>query len=179
MVLLSSGLIDGNLSLVMRGRKRLSAASRGFTLIELMLSLVIIGLLANLAVPTYRDEVEKSRLASLVVQINAFKDAMKIVHEADEADLTSSTGFNLAEPGNYPANLRDVLARTDIRYDNMRFLYVPVKTATGVSSINIMVMGLNPNGRRSLMNLSEILPDNYYKWATRGMVMLIPLVSLQ
>ena len=47
--------------------------SRGFTLIELNITLGIVAILSALALPSYRDYVERAHLAELMVQIDAMR----------------------------------------------------------------------------------------------------------
>ena len=45
--------------------------SRGFTLIELMIVIAIVGILASIAMPSYRDYIRKSEMAEVVTLGNA------------------------------------------------------------------------------------------------------------
>ena len=54
-----------------------SSRQRGFTLIELMIVVVVIGTLAMLALPTYRDSVRKSRRADAITEITRIQQAQE------------------------------------------------------------------------------------------------------
>ena len=66
-------------------RKRLSWAApqatlkqvEGFTLIELMLAVTIVGVLASLAVPNYLDFVEKARVAKTISELHGLTNEIK------------------------------------------------------------------------------------------------------
>lgn len=64
------------------GRAR---SHRGFTLIELNIVVAIVAILASVALPSYRDYVERARVAEVVLQIDAMRTKAQIV--AQEAGL--------------------------------------------------------------------------------------------
>ena len=53
------------------------AAQRGFTLIELMVVLVIIGVLASLVVPSVLDRVDEAKVTAARTDVNSLMEAMK------------------------------------------------------------------------------------------------------
>ncbi len=52
-------------------------ASKGFTLIELMIVVVIVGILASIALPAYQDSVRKSKRATAQGDLMSFANAME------------------------------------------------------------------------------------------------------
>lgn len=65
----------------MRNPKKLSHRARGFTLIELMITIAIVGILAGIALPSYRDYVEKSKLRTAQADVVALGMALENIRQ--------------------------------------------------------------------------------------------------
>jgi type IV pilus assembly protein PilE len=82
----------------------LRTASRGFTLIEIMVVVAIVAIIATIALPSYQDSVRKSRRADAVLALQR----IQIEQEKFRAECPSyATGFDTARvcittaPGSY------------------------------------------------------------------------------
>jgi prepilin-type N-terminal cleavage/methylation domain-containing protein len=66
---------------------------KGFTLIELMIVVAIVGILAAIAIPAYLDYTVKSKLSEVTAAMDALSTAASEYH--------ASTGYFPLETGNY------------------------------------------------------------------------------
>lgn len=74
-------------------------AQQGFTLIELMIVVAIIGILAAVALPAYQNYTKKAKFSEVVLATNAAKIAVEICAQ----DLNTLTGCS-ANANGIPAN---------------------------------------------------------------------------
>jgi MSHA pilin protein MshA len=63
----------------------------GFTLIELVIVIVILGILASVAIPRYEDMREQARVATLKGQLGSIRSAVAIQYA--RSALNNSAGF--------------------------------------------------------------------------------------
>jgi type IV pilus assembly protein PilA len=74
-------------------KKPVRVIQKGFTLIELMIVVAIIGILAAVALPAYQDYIVRAKVSELVLGASSFKTS---VAEKAASDLTlSSAGVGL------------------------------------------------------------------------------------
>jgi type IV pilus assembly protein PilE len=75
--------------------------ARGFTLIELMLGIVVIGVLLAVAYPSFTDQVRKSRRADAIAALTSLQQAQ----ERWRSNNMAYAAFNTAGAGNTPNGL--------------------------------------------------------------------------
>jgi type IV pilus assembly protein PilE len=91
-------IIAGMVDVGMRGRS--GRLQQGFTLPELMIVCVVVGVLAVIALPTFMDSVRKSRRAEAITLLNQIaqqQERWRSTNPTYTADL-SSAGLNVANP---------------------------------------------------------------------------------
>ncbi len=86
-------------------------AQKGFTLIELMIVVAIIGILAAIAIPQYQQYTTKAKFAEVVSTAESYKSAVALCSQENAGVLTScdlgSSGIPAA-PATMPANVQGI-----------------------------------------------------------------------
>lgn len=83
------------MSALLMSRKKNKHRAAGFTLIELMITVAIIGILAAIAMPSYREHVAKGRRGEAMVALMEGAQALERYYSANGRYVTASNGTTL------------------------------------------------------------------------------------
>ena len=113
---------------------------KGFTLIELMIVVAIIGILAAIALPAYQTYTQKSKFSEVVMSTTAFKTAFEVSAQTGEFDNPSSiSDADAGQKGLPPAPAAAGRVASVTIVDG-------VITATGTAEVGGYTYILTPNG---------------------------------
>jgi len=134
----------------MRKRKE---SEQGFTLVELMIVVVIVGILAAVAVPIYQANVNKAKASEAEATLGTIRTSLRVYYAANSTYPTSASFANVTSISGIDLDISDLTGKY---YDDSYYYY---KSAAGGGYIIKADDGAGSLPIRS-MNTSGVMADS-------------------
>jgi len=152
----------------------------GFTLIELMFVIAVIGVLAAIAIPVYNDYTTRARVAQVLTAIDALRTAFHAEYETQGRIPT----FKTVKAGEIPPEL----AHMSIGPGLLRFDYLDeylIQSShhygpfEGKDIPYLLLKADDPSQLRFMRALAHELPHSAYAWMIEPTHMVVPLLDAE
>lgn len=167
------------------------SGTKGFSLVELLVVLTIMGLLANLSLPHFRDSIDRANLSEYLLAIDATRTAVNSAYQLNNRSMFpggAATRIESLSSGPRAAQLREELGISselfapglslNIRASDDEFGHFAA--GTDRSYLGIVANGRGPNGpegKRKLKLIASSLPESSYHFLIPGTWLMIILVE--
>lgn len=129
---------------------------RGFTLIEMLITLAVIGILSALAYPSYRDHVLRARRSEAFNALSTVaqaQDRWRATHTR-YADSLADLGL---EPISNPGRYYQIELQTHVPHSHSQFTAIARATGTQRADVRCTLLQLGQNGPQQLRTASDHL----------------------
>lgn len=139
-----------------------SQMQKGFTLIELMIVVAIIGILAAVAIPAYQDYTKRAAYTEVVAGMSAIKTAITVCHAEEGALASCDTATEIRET--LPTGITvGALNQIALTADTAAITATP-NAFKGILTTETCVLTPTPtNGRLSWQYSGKCLDEGYVK----------------
>lgn len=122
----------------------LARAPRGFTLVEIMLALIVVGILAAVALPAYQQMVQKSRRSDAIAMLTAVQQAQERwrANRTSYTSRLSDLGFS---SGSSPKGYYEI-ALSNVGTSTYTVTATPVSTGAQSSDSQCASLGIAVSG---------------------------------
>ena len=138
-------------------RGDLACMSRGFTLFELMVVLVLVGIVASLALPTYRQHVLRVRRAeamTALLDLQAAEERFYLRHNAYTADITAAPPAGLGLPASTASS--QYRLSVALAADGQTFIATATPAGGQSADHDCLAFSIDSSGRRAVSGIRGV-----------------------
>lgn len=157
-------------------------ANGGFTLIEVMIAIVIIGILATIAVPSYQGYILKSQTAALIERIDGMRTKMGAQHALGDDRMLQTYAGSF---GSVPDYMESYGMKGDFTspYPGVVSFYMvgandyPGLRGNGGVRPYFGLFATSPEALKYLQAFADVFPQDLRAWEVKNTILVVPLLD--